>query len=92
MDGRDGIACADSYDDLAFASGDGVCLAREAMLPEGYCVVRGGRISSDRGHVTLLGDLNAVGKAIQAVVRGRRKGMGLGAVEKEEHKHGQAVV
>jgi hypothetical protein len=92
VDGRDGIACADSYDDLAFASGDGVCLAREAMLPEGYCVVRGGRISSDRGHVTLLGDLNAVGKAIQAVVRGRRKGMGLGAVEKEEHKHGQAVV
>jgi hypothetical protein len=77
VDGRDGIACADSYDNLAFASGDGVCLSREAMLPEGYHLVKGGRISSDRGHVTLLGDLNAVGRAIQAVTKGRAKGMGL---------------
>ncbi len=77
VDGRDGIACADSYDNLAFASGDGVCLSREAMLPDGYHLVKGGRISSDRGHVTLLGDLNAVGRAIQAVTRGRAKGMGL---------------
>jgi hypothetical protein len=77
VDGRDGIACADSYDNLAFASGDGVCLSREAMLPDGYHLVKGGRISSDRGHVTLLGDLNAVGRAIQAVTKGRAKGMGL---------------
>ncbi|EAQ91016.1 hypothetical protein CHGG_02951 [Chaetomium globosum CBS 148.51] len=34
--GREGIACADAYDDLLFASGDGVVLAREAMMPEGY--------------------------------------------------------
>jgi hypothetical protein len=77
VDGRDGIACADSYDNLAFASGDGVCLSREAMLPDGYHLVKGGRISSDRGHVTLLGDLNAVGRAIQAVAKGRAKGIGL---------------
>jgi len=77
VDGRDGIACADSYDNLAFASGDGVCLSREAMLPTGYHLVKGGHISSDRGHVTLLGDLNAVGRAIQAVARGRAKGIGL---------------
>ncbi len=84
VDGRKGIACADSYDNLAFASGDGVCLAREAMLPEGYKAVYGGRISSDRGHVTLLGDLNAVGRAIEAVVKGRGKGIGLGVSRKLE--------
>jgi hypothetical protein len=78
VDGREGIPCSDSYDNLAFASGDGVCLAKEAMLPPGYKVVHGGRISSDRGHVTLLGDLNAVGRAIDAVSKGRRKGIGLG--------------
>jgi len=48
------------------------------MLPEGYKAVFGGRISSDRGHVTLLGDLNAVGRAIEAVLKGRKKGIGLG--------------
>ncbi|KAF4627255.1 hypothetical protein G7Y89_g10901 [Cudoniella acicularis] len=78
VDGREGIPCSDSYDNLAFASGDGVCLAKEAMLPEGYKAVYGGRISSDRGHVTLLGDLNAVGRALEAVMKGRVKGIGLG--------------
>lgn len=78
VDGRDGIACADAYDNLAFASGDGVVLARESMLPEGYKTVYRGRIRSDRGHVTLLGDLNAVGRAISAVAKGRAKGIGSG--------------
>ncbi|KAK4123441.1 hypothetical protein N657DRAFT_680645 [Parathielavia appendiculata] len=76
--GREGIACADAYDDLLFASGDGVVLAREAMLPEGYELVRGGRVCTDRGHITMLGDLAAVGRALGAVVRGREKGIGLG--------------
>ncbi|KAJ5038255.1 uncharacterized protein L3040_007122 [Drepanopeziza brunnea f. sp. 'multigermtubi'] len=76
VDGIDSIPCADVYDNLAFASGDGVCLAREAMLPEGYKAVYGGRVRSDRGHVTLLGDLNAVGRAIEAVMKGRVKGIG----------------
>ena len=53
VDGWEGIPCSDSYDNLAFASGDGVCLAKEAMLPEGYKAAFGGRIRSDRGHVTL---------------------------------------
>lgn len=75
---RDAIACADAYDDLLFASGDGVVLAREAMLPEGYELVRGGRVCTDRGHITMLGDLVGVGRALEAVVRGRRKGIGLG--------------
>ena len=82
VDGREGIPCSDSYDNLAFASGDGVCLAKEAMLPEGYKAVFGGRIRSDRGHVTLLGDLNAVGRAIDAVSIGRGKGIGLGVGRK----------
>ncbi|KAK3943009.1 hypothetical protein QBC46DRAFT_378708 [Diplogelasinospora grovesii] len=76
--GREGIACADAYDDLVFRSGDGVVLARESMLPAGYALVKGGRVCTDRGHVTLLGDLVAVGKALEAVVRGRRKGVGMG--------------
>jgi hypothetical protein len=80
VDGREGIPCSDVYDNLAFASGDGVCLAREAMLPEGYKAVNGGRISSDRGHVTLLGDLNAVGRALEAVIKGRAKGIGKGVL------------
>jgi hypothetical protein len=81
VDGREGIPCSDVYDNLAFASGDGVCLAREAMLPEGYKNANGGRISSDRGHVTLLGDLNAVGRALEAVVKGRAKGIGKGVLK-----------
>ncbi|KAI0538474.1 hypothetical protein GGR58DRAFT_294859 [Xylaria digitata] len=75
---RDAIACTDAYDDLVFRSGDGVVLAKEAMLPAGYELVKGGRISTDRGHITILGDLESVGKALQAVIRGRRKGIGLG--------------
>ena len=63
---------------MAFASGDGVVLARAAMLPEGYVVARGGVVSSERGHVTLLGDLEAVGRCLNAVRVERRKGVGLG--------------
>ncbi|TVY32624.1 Uncharacterized protein LSUB1_G008279 [Lachnellula subtilissima] len=71
VDGREGIPCSDVYDNLSFASGDGVCLAKEAMLPPGYKVAYGGRVNSDRGHVTLLGDLNAVGMAMEAVFEGK---------------------
>lgn len=75
---REAIACSDVYDDLVFHSGDGVVLAREAMPPAGYEIARGGRISTDKGHISLLGDMSAVGRALQAVVRGRSKGIGLG--------------
>ncbi|KAH0553210.1 hypothetical protein GP486_006615 [Trichoglossum hirsutum] len=75
--GRDGIMRTDAYDDLVFASGDGVCLAREAMLPTHYHVAKGGRVSSDRGHLTLLGDLQGVGRCIDAVVEARRRGVGI---------------
>lgn len=75
---REAIACADVYDDLVFRSGDGVVLAREAMPPPGYEIVKGGRISTDKGHISILGDMNAVGRAVLSVVRGRGKGIGLG--------------
>ncbi|KHO00813.1 uncharacterized protein MAM_01591 [Metarhizium album ARSEF 1941] len=75
--GREAIPCADAYDDLVFRPGDGVVLAREAMLPEGYSIVRSGRVSTERGHLTMLGDLPAVGQALGALVRGRRKGIGI---------------
>ncbi|KAI9681102.1 MAG: hypothetical protein M1817_002384 [Caeruleum heppii] len=84
VDGIDGIKRADAYEHLAFASGDGVCLARAAMLPEGYELVPGGRVSSDRGHVTLLGDLEGVGRCLLAVMAGRRRGIGLGLEDKND--------
>lgn len=79
---RDGIRRADAYDDLQFASGDGVCLARAAMLPPGYVCAECARVRTERGHVGLLGDLEAVGKLLEAVMEGRRKGTGLGVRRK----------
>lgn len=75
---REAIKCADAYDDLAFASGDGVCLAKAAMVPPGYKLAKGGMVRTERGHVGLLGDLEAVGKCLLAVGEARRKGVGLG--------------
>lgn len=78
VESREAIKRTSAYDELAFASGDGVVLARAAMVPHGYSVVRGGVIPSERGHVTLLGDLEAVGKCLHAVIGARRRGIGLG--------------
>jgi hypothetical protein len=82
--GRDGIGRTDAYDNLAFASGDGVVLARAAMLPDGYKAVRGGVVASERGHVTLLGDLEAVGRCLIAVTGARKKGVGFGAYDEKK--------
>ena len=79
VDGREGIKHADAYDALAFASGDGVVLARAAMVPEGYTTARGGIVSSERGHVSLLGDFEAVGRCLNAVIVAKRKGVGRGS-------------
>lgn len=78
VDGREGIKHADAYDELAFASGDGVVLARAAMVPPGYTTAKGGVVSSEKGHVTLLSDLEAVGRCLNAVLAARRKGVGYG--------------
>ncbi|PKK40221.1 hypothetical protein CI102_15216 [Trichoderma harzianum] len=84
VNGRDAIPCADAYDDLVFRPGDGVVLAKESMLPEGYSIAKGGRVSTERGHVSMMGDMPALGKALGALVRGRRKGIGYGAVSPAE--------
>ncbi len=78
VDGREGIKHADAYDELAFASGDGVVLARAAQVPQGYTTAKGGVVSSERGHVTLLSDLEAVGKCLNAIIAAGRKGVGYG--------------
>ena len=80
---REAIKYTDAYDDLAFAAGDGVVLASAAMLPRGYRCVRNGKVETDRGHVGLLGDIEGVGKALQAVIEARAKGVGLG----KDHVH-----
>ncbi|KAH6604268.1 hypothetical protein Trco_007714 [Trichoderma cornu-damae] len=80
VSGRDAIPCSDAYDDLVFRPGDGVVLAKESMLPEGYSIARGGRVSTERGHVSMMGDMPALGKALGALLKGRRKGIGYGAV------------
>lgn len=74
--GYDGISRADAYDNLIFSSGDGVVLAKAAMLPEGYRAVRGGVCSTERGHISLLGDLETVGRCLVALGRERRVGVG----------------
>ncbi|OQD86493.1 hypothetical protein PENANT_c007G10634 [Penicillium antarcticum] len=78
---REGIKHIDAYDDLAFAAGDGVCLASAAMLPPGYRIIKDGLVKSDRGHVGLLGDLEGVGQCLRAINRGRKEGVGLGEKE-----------
>ena len=79
---REAIKHTDAYDDLQFASGDGVCLARAAMLPEGYRCAKGGRVKTEKGHVRLLGDLEGVGRCLLAVIQERRQGVGLGVEER----------
>ncbi|CAI6336671.1 unnamed protein product [Periconia digitata] len=94
VESREAIKLTSCYDELAFASGDGVVLAKAAMVPSGYSVVRGGLVPSERGHVTLLGDLEAVGKCLVAVIKGRRRGVGLGTdkVIRENEGSGKAGV
>jgi hypothetical protein len=79
VESKEMIKTVKAYDELAFASGDGVVLAKAAMVPKGYSVVRGGIVNSDRGHVTLLGDLEAVGRCLNAVMGARMAGVGLGS-------------
>lgn len=75
---REAIKYTDAYDDLVFAAGDGIVLASAAMLPRGYRCVKNGKVETDRGHVGLLGDVEGVGRALQAIIDTRAKGVGLG--------------
>lgn len=83
VESREHIKRQDAYDDLAFAAGDGVCLASAAMLPPGYRVIKDGLVKTDRGHVGLMGDLEGMGQCLLALIRGRKAGVGLGLPGKE---------
>ncbi len=83
VDSWEAIKRADAYDNLAFAAGDGVVLSRSARPPEGYKIVKGGLVRTDRGHIGLLGDLEAVGKCLRAINDARRRGVGTGMFAKK---------
>ncbi|CUS12496.1 unnamed protein product [Tuber aestivum] len=57
------------FEDLAFGAGDGVTLAKQAQLPPGYKCTK--RVAVDRGHVSLLTDLEGVGRCLGAVIQAR---------------------
>lgn len=78
---REQIKRQDAFDDLAFAAGDGVCLASAAMIPQGYRLIKDGLVRSERGHLGLLGDMDGVGQCLRVLIRGRREGVGLGNKE-----------
>lgn len=69
VDGEDGIRNTETYDDLLFGAGDGVTLATQAQLPPGYKCAR--RVAVDRGHVSLLGDLEGVGRCLESIIEAR---------------------
>lgn len=83
VDSREAIKRSDAYDNLAFAAGDGVVLSRSARPPDGYKIVRGGLVRTERGHIGLLGDLEAVGKCLQAIIDARHRGVGTGRFAKK---------
>ena len=83
VDSREAIKRSDAYENLAFAAGDGIVLAKSARPPEGYKVVKGGLVRTERGHIGLLGDLEAVGKCLRAISDARRIGVGTGMFAKE---------
>ncbi|KAK6525033.1 hypothetical protein TWF281_011920 [Arthrobotrys megalospora] len=70
VNGLEGVKTS-NYSDLLFGAGDGVVLAREAMLPNGYTCEK--RVHCDRGHISLLGDLDAVGQCIEALLEARER-------------------
>lgn len=66
VDGEEGIR-TDMYDDLLFGAGDGVIYHKWTMPePKGFKVVA--KIGTDRGHVGLLNDVDAVGRALEAIL------------------------
>ena len=79
VESREAIKRSDCFDSLAFAVGDGIVLAKAARPPDGYKIVKDGLVRSDRGHIGLLGDLEGVGKCLQAIIIARKKGVGLGS-------------
>jgi hypothetical protein len=71
VDNVDGIR-TDTYDDLLFGAGDGVIYHKWTMPePKGFSVVA--RVATDRGHVGLLNDVDAAGRALAAILEAEQK-------------------
>ncbi|CAN6652447.1 hypothetical protein TRVA0_026S00166 [Trichomonascus vanleenenianus] len=66
VDGPNGIMEGD-YNDLIFGAGDGVVYHKSTM-PSGKGFDLVAKIPSDRGHVSLLTDIEGVGKALTAIL------------------------
>ncbi|KAK9463423.1 uncharacterized protein V1516DRAFT_667722 [Lipomyces oligophaga] len=68
------------FEDFIFGPGDGVVPARTLMPPGEFKVV--GRFESERGHVGLMGDMAAMGRALKAILEEeavrKQKGQGEG--------------
>jgi pimeloyl-ACP methyl ester carboxylesterase len=80
------ITAEDAFEEhnRVHAPGDGVVVAELAMPPREYKIVKDGVVRSGKGHMTLLGDLATVGKAIGAVMKGRERGVGRGGIVDDE--------
>lgn len=74
VDSPEGI-CTDNYDDLLFGAGDGVVYHKWTMPePKGFSVVA--RVATDRGHVGLLTDVDAAGRALAAILEAEKQNLG----------------
>ena len=68
VDGKEGIReCL--FDNWAFGAGHWVTLAMQAQLPPGYKCTK--RVAVDRGHASLLTDLEGVGRCLEAIIQAR---------------------
>jgi hypothetical protein len=85
VESRDAIRQDNCFENLAFANGDGIVLAKAARPPEGYKIVKGGLVKTERGHIGLLGDLEAVGKCLRAITEARRRGVGTGRFARDRN-------
>jgi hypothetical protein len=56
------------YDDFYYGPGDGV-VNHKWLMPERRGFPVKARISSDKGHISLLGDLDAMEKALNAIIQ-----------------------
>ncbi|KAF5135305.1 hypothetical protein DV495_000935 [Geotrichum candidum] len=74
VDSPEGIR-TDNYDDLLFGAGDGVVYHKWTMPePKGFSVVA--RVATDRGHVGLLTDVDAAGRALAAILEAEKQNLG----------------
>ncbi|ODV88401.1 hypothetical protein CANCADRAFT_16553, partial [Tortispora caseinolytica NRRL Y-17796] len=69
VNGYEGIK-TDSYSHLLYGPGDGVVHARKLLPPPGFNVVE--TVHTEHGHVQLMTDLPAIGKALKAILNNEK--------------------